>query len=268
MTTMTIDPAVSAAATTASRPTLTARRTTSPKTAALIAGVGYVLLFALAIFANFLVLESMVVTDDPSATFDNIASSTGLFRLGLVAFLAVFVIDIAVAWALHVVFRGHDPDLSLLAAWARLGYTVFLGVAVMEFFEVLHIVDDPTRVATLGRAQAELQVTAALESFDALWLMGLVAFGLHLVLLGSMIIRTGLGSRLMGVIVAIAGVTYAIDTIANATMPNYEAYSGAFLAMVAIPSMIGEGWVGLWLLSKARSNKPATPLPTQQPTGA
>ena len=47
MTTMTIDPAVSAAATTASRPTLTARRTTSPKTAALIAGVGYVLLFAL-----------------------------------------------------------------------------------------------------------------------------------------------------------------------------------------------------------------------------
>ena len=62
------------------------RTHTSPRSAALVAGIGYVLLFGLAVFANFFVREGLVVTDDAQATAINIAESNTLFRLGLVAF--------------------------------------------------------------------------------------------------------------------------------------------------------------------------------------
>jgi hypothetical protein len=29
---------------------------------------------------------------------------------------------------------------------------------------------------------------------------------------------------------------------------DYEAVAGVFLVVVALPSMIGEGWLGFWLL--------------------
>jgi hypothetical protein len=70
---------------------------TSPRRAAKIAGVCYVLLFALGIFANFFVREGLIVSGDPQTTAANIVESEGLFRLGLVSFLVVFVLDVIVA---------------------------------------------------------------------------------------------------------------------------------------------------------------------------
>ena len=221
-----------------------------PRRAALIAGTGYVALFALAIFANFVVLEGMVVVDDPAATAANIADSPGLFRLGIVAFVAVFVIDVAVAWALFALFRDRDRDLSLAAAWFRLAYTVMLGVGVVFLVQALGFVDG---AGLLGAAEPEVlqaQALVALDSFDAAWLVGLVAFGVHLVMLGALLLRSKRGPRVMAVLLVVAGVAYVVDTTAHLLLSNYEQYGSVFLAMVAVPSIVAEGWFGLWLLVK------------------
>jgi hypothetical protein len=49
----------------------------SPRRAALIAGIGYLIIFVLAIFANFFVVEGLVVPGDATATVDNITGSEG-----------------------------------------------------------------------------------------------------------------------------------------------------------------------------------------------
>ncbi len=74
--------------------------TTSPRTASLIAGIGYLIIFVLAIFANFFVREGLIDPDNAAATFANIADSELLFRAGIVGFLAIFIVDIVIAWAL------------------------------------------------------------------------------------------------------------------------------------------------------------------------
>ncbi len=105
--------------------------------------MGYLLLFALAIFANFVVIEGLVVDGDAATTVANLNASMGMFRLGLVAFLIIAVLDVVIAWALFVVFREVHRDLALLAAWSRLVYTVFLGVALVFFFQVITLLTDP-----------------------------------------------------------------------------------------------------------------------------
>lgn len=220
----------------------------SPTTAARVAGVGYVALYLLAIGANFVVLEGLVDRDDAGATLSSIRDSLGLFRLGTIGFLAIFVLDVVIAWALHVLLADHDRELSRLAAWSRLAYTVFLGIGVVFFWRVIDLVASPG-----GRSDAALatEVLSAVESFDAAWLVGLAAFGLHLGVLAAILFRTDLAPRPMAWLLAIAGFAYGVDTVAHIALADYDRFAGAFLAFVAVPSMVGEGWFGLWLLTRA-----------------
>lgn len=229
----------------------TGRGSTDRRQAALIAGIGYVLLFGLAIFANFFVREGLVVADDAQATAANIAESNTLFRLGLAAFLAIFLIDIVVAWALHVVFRAQHHDLSLMAAWSRLVYTVFLGVGAIFLFQALELYDTSGAIDALGVAERNAQALVGLELFNTTWLIGLAAFGLHLIVLGALVVRSVETPRWLGIAMIAAGSAYVLDTTAYTVLADYAQYADGLLLMVAVPSIIAEGWFGLWLLARA-----------------
>ena len=167
-------------------------------------------------------------------------------------YLAVFLLDVIVSWALHMVFRRVDRDVSLVTAWFRLTYTVFLGAGLVYFFEVLQVLGNADYVAALGAEQVNAQVMMSLNSFETTWLIGLAAFGIHLVLLGSLVRRSGWVPRAMALLLLVAGVAYVVDTVAHGLLSDYESYASLFLAIVAVPSLLGEGWLGLWLLRTKR----------------
>lgn len=215
--------------------------------AARIAGVSYLAMFLLAIFANFVVREGLIEPGDAAGTVASITESLGLFRLGLVAFLAIFVLDVVIAWTLYVVFRDVNRDLSLATAWFRLIYTALLGVALVSMFQVLQMLGGES-LGFLTSEQVDAQTMIELASFESTWLVGLVAFGIHLVILGVLIVRSGLVTKALGYVLMFAGAAYVLDTLAQGMLSDYEAVSGIFLAAVALPSMIGEGWLGFWLL--------------------
>jgi hypothetical protein len=73
--------------------------------AAIIAGVGLLLIAVIAPYANFGVLENLIVPGDANSTATNIIGSQMLFRVGMGCFLIVAILDIVVAWALYVLFR-------------------------------------------------------------------------------------------------------------------------------------------------------------------
>ena len=236
---------------------------TSPRRAATIAGVGYVLLFALGIFANFFVREGLVVSGDAQATAANIVESEGLFRLGLVSFLVIFVLDVIVAWALYVLFRNTNRDLALLAAWFRIVYTVFLGVAAVFFFQALQLLSGSDFLTAFDGEQLNAQALVALDTFNATWLIGLVGFGIHLMFVGYLVVRSGNAPTALGYALIVAGTGYVVDATANALLGNYDDYESLFLVIVAVPSVIGEGWFGLWLLLEAGKKQMTRPTALQ-----
>jgi hypothetical protein len=108
--------------------------------------------------------------NDAAATFDNITNSELLFRMGLVSFLIIFIVDVIVAWALHIVFRAVNRYVSLVGAWFRIVYTVFLGVAVIFLFLILELVSGAEFLNVFDQGQLEAQVVLAAEAFTV-WLL-------------------------------------------------------------------------------------------------
>lgn len=232
---------------------------TSRRQAALIAGAGYLIIFVLAIFANFVVRTGLIEADDPAATASNIMDSEGLFRLGLVAFLIVFVVDVVIAWALYIFFRDLSQEYSLLSAWFRLVYTVFLGVAVIFFFVALQLLSGADYLNAFDTDQLNTQTLVVLDAFNYTWLVGLFAFGIHLILMGYLIVRSGWVTVLLGYVLMVAGAAYMADTLANALLANYDDVAGVFLVIVAVPSVIGELWLTIWLLARGGKETAVAP---------
>lgn len=212
----------------------------------------------LAIFANFVVKQGIIDPTDADATVVAIREQEALFRIGIAAFVIVFLIDVVVAWALYVLFAPGGRTRSLLVAWFRIAYSVFLGVGAVFMFLGLEIA---TGAVTLGADVALLMFAA----FDFVWYIGLIAFGTHLMLLGALIIRSRLAPRIVGIILAVAGAAYAFDTLAHVLVADYAAIAAVMLAAVAIPSIVAELTFTVWLLLAGRRStgvtRKATPMP-------
>lgn len=230
---------------------MTLRTELSVPSAARIAGIGYIAIVLLAMGANFLVRNALVVVDDPAATMHNVAENETTFRLGIAGFAAIAMIDIAIAWALHVLLRDTGERRSLLAAWLRLAYTVAFIPAITFMFVALELSAGGELVAGLDDGQRAALTGLAMEAFDVTWLLALVAFGLHLMVLGRIIVATRIAPRTLGIGPAIAGLAYVADTFAHLLLANYADVAGVFLAVVATASIVTEVWFTVWLLVRA-----------------
>lgn len=191
-----------------------------------IAGTSYLVIFFAAIFANFLVIQSL--NNDPVLT---IQENHMMVRFGILAFLITVVFDVVVAWALLELYKDHY--LSGLSTLFRMMHAAIMGVAVFALVLTL----------TSTGSQEILQQTSI---FNIIWLIGLFFFGIHLILLGNIIGRP----KLIAIFLVIAGAMYMVDTAAHFVLPDYEDYASIFLALVAIPSIVGEMAFSIWLLVK------------------
>ena len=197
-----------------------------PRTLSIIAGVSYLVIFFTAIFANFFVLESIL--KDPIVT---IQENHVIVRFGILAFLVTVVFDVVVAWALYELYKKHN--LSGLSTLFRMMHAAIMGVAVFAL-----------PVALISTTSQE--ILKQVDNFNIIWLIGLFFFGIHLILLGRIIGKP----KIIAVFLVIAGIMYMVDTGAHFLLQNYEEYSSIFLALVAIPSIVGEMSLALWLLIK------------------
>jgi Domain of unknown function (DUF4386) len=103
---------------------------TSLGTAALIAGIGLLLMVIAAPFAELYVFPRLVVPGNAAETTQNIIANKALFTSAIFGYLITFICDLVVAWALYVYLKPVNENLSLLTAWFRLVYTLIALVAL------------------------------------------------------------------------------------------------------------------------------------------
>jgi hypothetical protein len=202
--------------------------------AALIGGIALLLMSVLAAYANFGVMQNLIVAGDAQTTAENIMASSGSFQFAAIGFLVVAVLDVVVAWALLVILKPGNRTLSLVAAWLRIIYAAVYAFAISKLFSV---------VPLLGSADAT-QAMSRINAFQSWWDLGLILFGLHLLLVGYIAIRFKSMPWWLGILLAIAGLGYLVDSIGILVSPAYSLALGQY-------TFIGELVLIFWLLWKA-----------------
>ena len=97
-----------------------------PQRLARTVGVLYLALAAIGPIAFLFGKAELVADGDALSTAANIAANLGIFRLGMTAEAAVFMIEIVTSAILYVLFRPVSPHWALAAMLARFGQAVVL----------------------------------------------------------------------------------------------------------------------------------------------
>jgi ABC-type multidrug transport system fused ATPase/permease subunit len=219
--------------------------TTSPsmRRAALVAGLGLLLMSVLAGLSNFGVLERLVTAGDAARTANDILEAFGSFRLAIVALLLVAALDVAVAWALWVFFDRVHHTAAVLAAWCRGLYTAIFAVAISHLVAVARLLGD-SQLHGLTDTRVPGEVLAEIQQFDEIWSFGLGLFGVHLLLIGWLAFTSGFVPRFIGVLVAIAGAGYLTDSLGGLL-------SATHLELASF-TFVGEVVLMVWLVRCAQ----------------
>jgi hypothetical protein len=223
----------------------------SLRKAALVAGFGYVIILVFNTFA-VLTLNNLIVRGDAATTAGNIMASESLFRLGIASWIAVLAVDAVVAWALYVFLKPVSPSLSLLTAWFRLLFVAIAGSAFITLFSVLLLLSGADDFAVFQPDQLNALAMLFLNPYDHGFNVAFVFFGVHILGLGYLILKSDYIPRILGILLIIAFVGYLIDSFASVLSSDYADNEALFLLFVAVPALIAEYSLTFWLLIRGR----------------
>lgn len=206
--------------------------------AALIAGAAYLL--NPVSYAEFSIYPKLVAANNAAQTAQNISAHLGLFAVAILCYIVSFTGDIVIAWALYVLLSPVNKMLSLLTAWCQLVYAAVALSSVFSLLNVYHLLANPYYLTLFGSSQLQAQVWLQLHSFHYEWSLSLIIFGIHLVLLGYLVFRSGYIPWIFGVTVFIAGAGWMIGGIGPYILPNTN-------FDFTLSTAIGELFFTLWL---------------------
>jgi Domain of unknown function (DUF4386) len=142
------------------------------------------------------------------------------------------------------VFSPVNRSLAMLAAAFRLVYSGVLMVAIGQLLGVIRLLSDGN-VVLLGRDQLNAEAMVGITAFNDIWYVGQFLFGLHLLLIGYLAYRAGYVPKVLGVLLAISGLGYAIDSLGAVLSQGSWTDISSF-------TFIGEFLLALWLVIRAR----------------
>ena len=209
--------------------------------AALIAGFALLIISVLTPVGYIAIIRNFLVQEDGAATVSKIMASEGLFRIGILCLLINAVLDLVGAWALYIVLKPVNKSLSLLSAWFRVAYTVMLVVALSNLVVTSQLLSGANYLAAFEPNQMNSHVMLFINAFYYVWDLGYVLFGLHLIILGYLIFKSGYLPKFLGIFVKIAGFGYLIDHLGILFLANYS-------MNIAYFTFIGEALLVVWLL--------------------
>lgn len=192
--------------------------------------------------------SALLTEGDANATLQSLLAHNHLFRAELAGWIIILVLDIIVAWSCYLFLKPINQPLSLLAAWLRLIYTAILGIAVMNLLFVQLLTTGTEYTQGYTSDQLGVQILLHLKAFDAMWSVGLIIFGGHLLILGILALQAVNVPGWTAVLLLIASAGYILTHVSKLLLPEYEGIGDVVEAVFIVPMSAGELGFALWLL--------------------
>lgn len=215
----------------------------SPRFRARMAGVCQLLEAVTATFGQVIVLGKLVASDNAAATAFNILGHERLFWLGFTSSLVAVVFHIVYALLFYDLLKPVNRRVSLLALLVLLVASAIQAVTGLLYLAPLLILQGGSSLSafTVEQLQALAYTFVRLNAYA--FNIHLVFFGLWCVLTGYLIFRSTFLPRILGALLAIAGLgwlLYLFPPLAYRLFP-----------FIAAASALGEIPVEFWLMVMA-----------------
>ena len=223
-----------------------------------IAGLLYLLMAVFSAFGTIYVPSRLFVPGDAAATANSVMASMWLLRLGFVSDLvaqALFLFLVLTLYRLLKTVAEHQARLMVILVVASVPVTC------------LNLLNEIGPILLLGGAgylkafePAQLQALAMVFLDLRAWgiLIAQIFWGLWLLPLGFLVLRSGYFPRALGVLLMIACFGYLIGCLVSFLLPSY---GGMVTPIAGAVSAVGEIAFLLWLLIKGAKLQRGYALP-------
>jgi hypothetical protein len=218
----------------------------SPQVYARIGGVLYLIIIVIGFCSEFFVRDKLVVSGDVTATANNIVGSESLWRITIAGELILLVCSVALAMILYVLLKPVNKNLALLAAFFNLVEFPIEAVSKLFLFSALFFSGNADYLKAFEPLQLHALVKISLKLHDYGFGIDLVFFGCACLVYGYLIFRSGYLPGILGILMAIAGLSYLINSFTLILAP---AYAGSILPILMF-ALVGELSLCLWLMVK------------------
>jgi hypothetical protein len=205
-----------------------------------MAGVLYVLEGLTSVFGQLIVPGRLVVSGDAAVTAANILGNESLFRLGLAASLLAVAFHIAQTVLFYDLFKPVSRRVSLLLVLFSLVAIALQAVSSLFQLPALVILGGGRGLGALSVEQLQSLALIFLRLRAQAFNVFLVFFGFRCALIGYLIYRSTFLPRIIGVLMAFAGLGYLM-----LLWPPLVNYVAPFNLVLAAP---GELSLVMWLL--------------------
>jgi hypothetical protein len=211
-----------------------------------VAGLMYLALIVLGALGEMKVRGSLVVSGDAAATARNIMGSEGMWRAGIAGDLLMHVLDLPVIVVLYLLLRPVHRGLALFATLINLVQTAVLAANKLNLLLPLFLLGDAAYLQAFPPQQLQAMAYLAVKAHGYGFAIGLVFFGVACVARGWLLFRSGLAPRVLGILMALAGASYLVNSFALLLAP---AVADMLFPWIMLPPLAGETAFALWLLA-------------------
>ena len=217
----------------------------SPQLFARVAGFLYLIIIVGGVYAEMFVRQTVFVPNDMAATARNILLHEQEYRWGLVAQLVPLLCNMFLAAIFYAIFAVVNRHLALAVAFCSVAGSAVEASSLLMHYAPLTLLK---RGATLGldphllEAQAYMALNLQAIGFS----VALTFFGCVCIARGYLIFRSGFLPRTIGVLLAIEGVCYLVNSFGLFLAPQLASR----LFDILLVSGLAEVVFCLWLLGR------------------
>jgi hypothetical protein len=212
-----------------------------------IAGFCYLIVLATGLFSEVFVRQALRISNDALATAHNIQANEMLFRWGFVADLINFVVGIPTIFIIYHFFKKSNTIILQMALALVIIQTAIIAVNLLNQITPLLLLSNEAYLHTFQQNQLATLSLLSLNVQAQGYGIGLIFFGFYCILIGYVIFKTNAIPKIIGILYAIAGLCYLINSF---TMFLSKGFANPMFVYLAIPIFIGELSLCLWLLIK------------------
>lgn len=221
---------------------------TKPTTLARSAGIAYLLMF-LGAWAHLGVRAGIHVPGDAATTAQNLAADATMFRLAVAADITMATAFVVVGVLLFRLLRHVNwPAAGALVVFVAVGAGMMLSNLLLHQAALLVATD-----TTYETLRSDELVLLLLDLHQVGYTLAGIFFGLWLLPLSYLAYRSGLFPRSLSVLLAVAGGSWIVDTLAAFLFPDLPAVVHTILTAPTF----AEFWLFAYLLTKGVRTTPS-----------